>query len=394
MIRSLWSAASGMLAQQMNVDTISNNLANVNTPGFKKSRVEFEDLLYQVIRPPQQVGTGQGTRTLAGLDVGLGVRPVATLRQFSPGNLQPTDNPNDFAVRGDGFFIVTDGTSKFYARAGNFGLDGQGNLTTPEGYKVLGASGSPIRIDLSQTMAAKATTKVTLGGVLSSNTPIQPDPGSTFDLAFGVTDSRGGPQSITLTFTHTAANTWTVANGTATATVTIDATTGKPTGTTSLSVTYTPSYTGATAQTVAFDLSQIVSNAAPTDLNVASQDGAQAGKVGGYAVGPDGTVTLAFTNGQTQDVAQIGLANFSNPAGLSAVGQNLYQQTAASGTAQTGKPGSSQFGTLAQSVLETSNVQVVEEMVNLIVAQRAYEISSKAVQSSDEMLGIANGLRR
>lgn len=394
MIRSLWSAASGMLAQQMNVDTIANNLANVNTPGFKKSRLEFEDLLYQVIRPPQQVGTGRDSRTAPGLDVGLGVRPVATLRQFSPGNLQPTDNPNDFAIRGEGFFVVTDGTSKFYTRAGNFQLDGAGNLVTPEGYKLLSATGQPIRIDLGQTMAAKPTTKVTLGGIISSNTPLQPDPGSSFTLGFGITDSRGGPQSINLTFTHTAANTWTVSNGTATTTLTIDPTTGKPTGTASLSVTYTPAYTGATAQTVAFDLSQLVSNTQPTDVNVVTQDGASAGKVDGYSVGPDGTVTLTFTNGQTQQGSQIGLARFTNSAGLLAVGQNLYQETATSGKAQSGKPGTNPFGTLAQSALETSNVQVVEEMVNLIVAQRAYEINSKAVQSSDEMLGIANGLRR
>ncbi|MHB9143854.1 MAG: flagellar basal-body rod protein FlgG [Symbiobacteriia bacterium] len=266
MIRSLWSAASGMLAQQMNVDVISNNLANVSTPGFKKSRVEFEDLLYQTVRAPQQVGMGQDARTVAGLDVGLGVRPVATLRDFSLGSIQTTGNPTDLAIRGEGFFQVTDGTRTYYTRAGNFNVDSDGNLANPEGYRVLDTSGNPIHLDTSN-------------------------------------------------LDH-------------------------------------------------FEVSQ------------------------------DGTVTLTLTSGQRQDAGQIGLASFPNPAGLQAAGQNLNLTSAASGDAKLGAPGSGSLGMIATGSLETSNVQVVEEMVNLIVAQRAYEMSSKAVQSSDEMLGIANNLRR
>lgn len=268
MIRSLWSAASGMLAQQLNVDTISNNLANVNTPGFKKSQVQFEDMLYQTIRAPQQVGTGQDARIVAGLDVGLGVRPVATVRDFSLGNIQTTGNPTDLAIRGAGFFQVQDAGQTFYTRAGNFSLDANGNLTTPDGYRVLDTSGHPIQ------------------------------------------------------------------------------------------------------------------------LNVSS------GTLDHYEVGQDGTVTMITTSGARQSAGQIGLVSFANPDGLEAVGQNLYQTSVASGTPKVGAPGSGSLGMIASGSLETSNVQVVEEMVNLIVAQRAYEINSKAVQSADDMLGIANSLRR
>lgn len=268
MIRSLWSAASGMLAQQMNVDVISNNLANANTTGFKKSRVDFEDLFYQNIRAPQSTGTGQGATTVAGLQVGLGVRPAATERQFSMGSIQPTDNPSDLAIQGQGFFMVSNGSNQYYTRAGNFSLDAGGNLVTAEGYRVLNTSGQPITITTQQ------------------------------------------------------------------------------------------------------------------------------GNVDHYTIGSDGTVTAYLSNGQQQAAGQIGLVNFSNPSGLTAIGQNLYQNTAASGDPQKGTPGTGRLGSLAQGSLETSNVQVVEEMVNLIVAQRAYEINSKAVQSSDDMLGIANNLKR
>ncbi|MCR4429739.1 MAG: flagellar basal-body rod protein FlgG [Tepidanaerobacteraceae bacterium] len=268
MMRALWSASSGMKAQQLNMDVISNNLANVNTTGFKKSRAEFKDLLYETLKRPDVYQQGLGNPV--GLQVGHGVRPAATTRTFTEGNLQETGNTFDLAIDGDGFFMVErpDGTFAF-TRDGAFkiSLDGTDrNLVTSEGYYVLSADEDHITI---------------------------------------------------------------------------------PDGYTEISI---------------------------------SADGLITGKNG---------------DGEVEELGQIGLAKFMNPEGLLACGDNLYEQTAASGEYQVKQDASDTgYGSILQGFLEMSNVQVVEEMVNLITAQRAYEINTKAIQTSDEMLGEANNLRQ
>jgi flagellar basal-body rod protein FlgG len=262
MIRALYSSSSGMQAQQMNLDTIANNLANVNTTGFKRTRVDFQDLLYQTYRAPGTAGS-QGTTIPTGIQVGHGSRPVATQRIFSQGDFQQTENPLDLVIEGDGFFQVTrpDGTTA-YTRAGAFKKDGTGRVVTSEGFLLFPA--------------------------------------------------------ITL----------------------------------------------------------------PADAKQ-------------ITVGTDGTVSVTLP-GQTaaSTVGTIQLASFVNPAGLLSVGRNLFQPTAASGTAVLGNPGVSGLGTLAQGFLELANVKVVEEMVAMITSQRAYEANSKAIQTADDMLGISNNLKR
>lgn len=264
MMRSLWSAASGMKAQQTNMDVVSHNLANVNTFGNKKVRAEFQDLLYQTLR---QAGaeSGADSRYPTGLQVGLGVKVAATQRMFTQGNLQSTENPLDVAIEGEGFFQIElpDGTIA-YTRDGSFKLDEQRRLVTSDGYP------------------------------LANLPPID--------------------------------------------------------------------------------------EGAPLDSIV---------------IASDGNVS-ATPAGQTnsQPVGQITLARFVNPAGLNARGKNLFTVTDASGEAMENNPGEDGAGTLMQSVIEMSNVQVVEEMVNMIVAQRAYESDAKAITTSDSMLEIANGLKR
>lgn len=262
MLRALWAAAAGMKAQQLFVDTIANNLANVNTPGFKKSRVNFQDLLYQTVAIAGGKAPGGGQLPV-GIQIGLGVQPVAIEKLFSQGEITETQNPLDIVIEGNGFFQIlqADGTVA-YSRDGSFKLDKDGRLTT--------ANGMPLE-----------------------------------------------PEIII------------------------------PADATSVSISH------------------------------------------------DGTVTV-LTPGSTtpQEVGKISLAKFINPAGLESLGYNLYKATAASGEAVTGAPGLEGFGAVAQGFLEISNVQVVEEMVNMIIAQRAYEISSKAIETTDEMLRIANNLRR
>lgn len=264
MIRALWTSASGMQAQQLNIDTIANNLANVNTIGFKRSRVEFQDLPYQTLTMPGVTSSSTaGTQVPTGAQVGHGSRPVATRKIFAQGNYKQTDVPLDVVIEGKGFFEVTgpDG-SLAYTRAGAFKMDSQGQLVTSDGFR------------------------------LQPNIIIPPE-------------------------------------------------------TTNISIS------------------------------------------------PDGTVEV-ITPGQTapQSVGNIQLIKFPNPSGLKSQGRGLFAPTGSSGAKMTGTPGQDGFGTLLQGFLEMSNVQLVEEMVGLITAQRAYEVNSKGIQASDQMLNTANNLRR
>ncbi len=254
MIRSLWISKTGLDAQQTQMDTIANNLANVSTNGFKRSRAVFEDLLYQTIRQPG-AQSSQQTQLPSGLQLGTGVRPVAAERIHTQGNLQQTGNQLDVAIQGGGFFqvLMPDGTTG-YTRDGSFQRDSQGQLVT--------ASGFPVQPAI--TLPANATT-VTIG--------------------------RDGVVSVT-----------------------------------------------------------------------------QPGVVAPVQVG------------------SLQLATFINPAGLMSQGENLYQESASSGTPSTNVPGTNGSGLLNQNYVETSNVNVVEEMVNMIQTQRAYEINSKSITTSDQML--------
>ena len=254
MIRSLWISKTGLDAQQTQLDVVANNLANVGTAGFKRSRAVFEDLLYQTLRQPG-AQSSQQTQLPTGLTLGTGVRPVASEKVFTQGNLQQTGNQLDVAINGSGFFQVQlpDGTTA-YTRDGSFHLDQNGQLVTSSGYQLQPAITIP------------------------SN-------------------------ALTITIAR------------------------------------------------------------------------------------DGTVTVTQPGQATPtQVGALQLANFINPSGLQSQGENLYLETASSGTPTTNTPGTNGLGVLSQGYVETSNVNVVEELVNMIQTQRAYEINSKAIQVSDQML--------
>ena len=258
MLRALYSSASGMQSQQMNLDVISNNLANVNTTGFKMSRLQFQDMLYETTK---EAGSAQGggNQLPASLQVGQGAAPAATTRLFTQGEMSKTGNNFDLAIEGNGFFEVQTPGALAYTRDGGFKPNKDGIIVTNEGYPVAG---------------------------------FQPVPQGTT----GITITAGGD------------------------------------------VTYTS---------------------------------------------PGGNSSF-----------KVQLSRFINPGGLDAMGHNLYKTTEASGTAETGTPGENGFGEIQQGYLELSNVSVVQEMVNLILAQRAYEVNSKAVQAADQMMQQSNNLQR
>jgi len=262
MSRALFTAATGMIAQQMNVDNIANNLANVNTTGFKKSKLEFQDLLYQQLRLAGAT-QAEGAQVPVELQIGYGTRPVATQRLFKQGNIVPTGNPMDVSIDGDGFLQLTlpDGSTA-YTRDGALKLSAEGSIVTSDGYS------------------------------------LEP---------------------------------------------------------------------------------QITIPADATAINISS----------------NGEIAVLLPGGtDMQAVGQLETARFVNPAGLKSVGRNLFLETPASGNPNIGTPDDQGFGKLSQGFLELSNVEVVDEMVSMIVAQRAYEINSKAIQTSEEMLSNANNLKR
>ena len=262
MLRALYTAATGMQAQQLNIDTIANNIANVNTTGFKQGRAEFQDLLYQNVRTAGTASSSSTTYPI-GLQLGLGTRPVATAKLFSQGDFQQTGNPLDLVIQGQGFFQVrTPNGETAYTRDGTFHLNAQGGVVTAD------------------------------GNVLEPQITIPQ-----------------GAQNI--------------------------------------------------------------------------------------VIGADGTVSVTLA-GQTasQTVGTLQLATFQNPAGLTPAGSNLYMATTASGDPITAAPGQNGVGTINQGFLEQSNVDIVQEMVNMIVAQRAYEVNSKAIRTADDMLSQINNLSR
>ncbi|UCD95225.1 MAG: flagellar basal-body rod protein FlgG [Candidatus Zixiibacteriota bacterium] len=262
MLKAMRTAVTGMTAQQMNVDNIANNLSNVNTTGFKRTRVEFQDILYQNFRKAG-TPTAIGTTIPTNLAIGYGTRPVATVRDFSVGDFQHTGNALDMAISGNGFFQITmpDGTIS-YTRDGGFKISAEGQVVTVDGF-----------------------------------------------------------------FMYPEIN-------------------------------------------------------IPEDAN-------------SIAVSIDGEVSVLLVGNEIpQTIGQIELARFINPAGLSAIGHNLYNQTPASGAPIVGNPAEEGLGKIDQGYLEISNVKVVDEMVNMIVAQRAYELNSKVIQTSEDMLQISNNLKR
>lgn len=260
MLRGLWSAASGMAAQKLTIDVIANNLANVNTVAFKKSRSDFQDLMYQTI---SQAGakTAAGGEIPSGIQIGMGTMPVGVHKMFMQGDFKETKNDLDLAIEGKGFFKVRSNEEELYTRAGNFKLDTDGNICTPNGDK------------------------------LQPDMTIPPE----------------------------------------TASVHIDR---------------------------------------------------------------NGKVTVFDPDGKGMEIGEIELYTFPNPSGLFSLGHNLYRATDASGEPVSGTPGSDGIGTIAQGFIEMSNVDVVEEMVSMIMAQRAYEINSKTIQTADNMMQIANNIKR
>ena len=415
MMRSMFAGVSGLRAHQTMMDVVGNNIANVNTVGFKASGIVFEDTLSQLLRGAAG-GNGQAEAGVNPEQVGLGVKVGGIDTILSQGASQLTGRATDVAIQGDGFFVLRNGEENLYSRAGSFTFDDNGFLTAPSGAIVQGwladASGkvvtnapiSDIKLPVGQVINPVSTTKVTLGGNLSAAALSTDSPVST---AIEVVDSLGTKQRVTFDFAKTGDNAWTMTAKDPSGAVmgspvalTFDPTTGALTSpTTPPSFTFTPPG-GAAALTFSADfgtagapnsLTQFGGSSTAAALN---QDGTGTGYLRSFAISDDGSVSGVFSNGRSQVLGKLALAAFNNPGGLIKAGGSLFRASSASGNPLDGTPGSAGRGSLAAGTLEMSNVDLAQEFTNLIIAQRGFQANSRIITASDEMLQDLVNLKR
>jgi flagellar hook protein FlgE len=410
---SLAAADSGISTMQTDIDTIGNNVANADSDGYQEADVQFSDILTQQLSPGSGPATG-----LAGTNpstVGSGSQVAAMATNFSQGAIVQTGVPTNAAIQGSGFFVVDQGGSTYYTRAGNFSLDETGTLSTATGGIVQGWAGTtpttgptgPISIPSGLTISPEETANVTMGGNIPSG-------GAAFTATATMYDAQGNAVPLTLTYTPTATpNQWTMqatVNGSklfaSGVTLTFDAAGqlqsyavdgGAATNITTAAATISSTQTLPTGfnwkeAAIKFVLPAPGSNGAMTQfttqqtVGVASQDGYTQGSLQSWSIGQSGLITGTFTNGQTQQLGTLALANFSNPGGLENMGNLQYQTTAASGQPQVGTPGSAGRGTLLGGALEQSNVDLANQLTSLIEAQTDYEADTKVVSSTETAL--------
>ncbi|KTR38886.1 flagellar hook protein [Curtobacterium oceanosedimentum] len=391
MLRSLYSGISGLRSHQQMLDVTGNNIANVNTVGFKSSTTVFQDTLSQMTQGAGGPQTGIGGTNPA--QIGLGVQVAGVSTNFAQGSAQATGKATDLMISGDGFFVTRLGNDTVYSRAGAFDFDANGRLVTADGKIVQGYSAtngvvndggglSDITLPIDAAAPATATSSATVSGNLPSDTAV----GETLNRDATVYDQYGTKHTLSLGYTRTAGG-WSVAasNGqgtSATGTITFGAD-GKITS-------------GQTLQVggIAVDMTQLSGFASLNTASISSQNGHEAGSLQGYSISKDGTVVGSFSNGSSLAIGRIALATFANPAGLEKTGASGYRATANSGNANVGVPGSAGVGSLASGTLEMSNVDLSQEFTNLIVAQRGFQANARIITTSDEVLQELTNLKR
>lgn len=390
---------SGLAANSTALNTIGNNLANLNTTAFKGQSTEFEDLFYQ------QIGVnGSGDA----LQVGAGTKVSKTATDFSQGSISPTTLSTDMALSGDGYFVVQQGGVQSLTRAGNFQLDSTGNLITAEGASVMGypatagvvntnAPVTALKLPVGTTEAAQASQNFSLTANLNAGASV----GTPFSTGITLYDSLGQTHLGTINFTKTGTNTWSYAvtlpaadatgtpvNNTGTLTFNSSGNLTSPTGNVT-GISFPGLTDGAANLNLNFNLygsggtPTITQTSAASQTNASSQDGFSSGTYQSFSVDPSGVITASFSNGQQENVGQVAVATVANNEGLVVTGNNNFTTTAASGQANIGVAGTGSRGSITDSALEQSNVNISTEFANLIVAQRAFEANSKTVTTFD-----------
>lgn len=425
MLRSMFSGVSGLRSHQTMMDVIGNNIANVNTVGFKSSSVVFQDMLSQVLS-----GAGVPTSGPGGLggtnpsQVGLGVKIGGIVTSFRQGASQLTGNSTDISIQGDGFLVARSGGQTMFTRAGALSFDALGRMVSPDGGVIQGWTADTagkvntnsgvgdLVMPLGQAISPQVTTLVGLGGNLDATVPTTL-PGPEIVTTITVYDQLGKSLDLSFGMKMTAANSWSVQpytpDGTdagtapdplgAAFTLTFDAATGQVTAPTTPPTVTIPASFGTYSGPLTIDLGTtnpdgLRQYAGKSTASALSQDGATTGSLQTFSIGNDGTVTGVFSNGRNRVIGQIAMAAFSNPSGLEKVGGSFYRPTPNSGLAQIGVPGSGGRGSISGGTLEMSNVDLAQEFTSLIAAQRGFQANSRVITTADELLQELVNLKR
>lgn len=451
MMRSMFSGVSGLRTHQTRMDVIGNNVANVNTVAFKSGRVTFQEVFNQTLSGASapDAATGRGGTNPMQVGLGIGIGSIDTI--MTRGSIERTDNPTDLSIEGDGFFIVRGGSSDTFrfTRAGNFGIDKQGNLVTGNGMNVYGWQAYEREVDGTYTydtenpiepinifsdehnnnkrmIAARATTSAVFIGNLDSATPIwvPEDPSGDeedevdrskmiFTVPVTVYDSLGNDYKINIEFKKTSAgggvSTWeweipSVGNVTSSATGSISFDSkGQVIGKDDEDnedvfpeIEITPDDSvGSEPIEIKLDFSGLTMYSADSSVKPISVDGYSTGSLVTFNIGADGIITGIYSNGQQQPLGMLALASFENPAGLQKVGNNMFLPTTNSGDfTKAVRAGMGSVGTLNPGTLEMSNVDLFREFSDMIITQRGFQANSRIITTSDEMLQELVNLKR
>ena len=399
------TALSALSSYDLMLQVTANNLANLNTPGFKSQSLHFLDTFYQTLQAPTvPIGGGQGGKNP--IQVGMGVSFGAIITRLAQGTFAPTGMPTDMAIIGNGFFTVSKNGQVLYTRDGAFRVDADGNLVhTGTGAFLLGwmadeagninpgSDLQQIKIPVGGALAARATTLVRFGGNLDARL----DVGSTQTLSFTIYDSQGNPHLVQVTLTKTAPNSWdwqAEFNGSVVGSGTIQFNEygqwQSGTGTISLTLT-----NGALSpQSIQLDFSAMNQLASTSTASAVFQDGFAAGVLEAVSVDARGIIIGSFSNGVTRPLAQVAVAVFSNPEGLERVGDNMFKASGNSGLPRYLPPGVGGAGRIQASGLEQSNVDLARELTQVLIAQRSFQAAARTILAADEMTQEALNLRR
>ncbi len=403
---ALYTGVTGLLAHQRRLNVIANNIANVNTTGYRGSRALFQDLFYQTLQSGHAPTASSAGRNA--MQVGLGVRVGAIDIDLSQASLLTTGVNSDLAIQGSGFFVLSDGTGVLFSRDGSFQLNSNNELIDPatglyvQGFmadadgNVDSTSGvTNIAIPIGGDKIVNATTSALMEGNLDSQAAV----GATVVRTLQVYDSLGTEREVTITFTKTAnTNEWTWEATSA------DATTNpvgqgtlqfdnegnltSPTEPLPISVTFAAGDPQEPINPLDFtvDVSTVTQLADPSDMFMRSQNGFPPATLTGFTFSADGIIHGVYTNGQQRVLGQVALATFTNPGGIERVGNNMFRETTSSGVAQVGAPTTGARGSVLAEVLEGSNVDLGTEFTNMVITQRGFQANARTITTADTML--------
>lgn len=414
MLRSMFTAISALRNHQLKLDTISNNIANISTIGFKKSRVNFQDILNQTL-------SGAGTSTTGGIggvnpmQIGLGMTLGSIDMLFTQGNPQVTGNSTDMAIQGNGMFVLSDGVNTRYTRAGNFSLDSTGKLVNPangwiiQGWQAddlgninINAPLSNISVPVNSIIPAKQTGKVYFTGNLEAGGD------DAYATKVNVYDSLGRAHTLNFNLKPIGqSGKWRLDSVTETddSIDKIDIPPNVELGfdnsgklladvTANIEITYSNDYPPKQTFSARWNKGDVTSYDQISDVKLKSQDGYASGKLGSYNIGSDGIVSGVYSNSLRRNISQIALAHFVNYGGLQREGENMFSPSNDSGPVLTGLANTEGRGSISAGRLEMSNVDLSEEFVNMITAQRGFQANSRAITVSDEVLQDLLNLKR